>query len=377
MSDKSKQEPMPEILPAAGSTSTLPRGLLGRSGTPSGKSARLPSLRGSRDLTLGGVPKKTFIPNIPVRRERKLDTKQEDKQKTQSTSGGRPRDGTRERGGRGRGRGRGEVIQSHSIFEQGPADGRRPKASSLVERSTRGDGVSNSSSSSRQSCIKTEYNDTKYVLDKLLRDDFIVYSGEEDKSMIPIKLPLCASSKEEVMEIKKEKKPIIDSAVKVEEQSTEDNTTTAVKQMTQAMKPSQITPAELFTNSEKSEEGELLFIQLPDVLPGTPASIGLDSDKKDRNEDVNKGTSLKDFHDGSVGKIVIHKSGKTCLVLGNMTLDLATGTPCSFLQELVAVKINHDRTNGNMIELGSVQHRLTCTPNFEQLLIDFEMTSST
>lgn len=31
---------------------------------------RLPSLRGPRDLTLGGVPKKVFAPNIPVRKDK-------------------------------------------------------------------------------------------------------------------------------------------------------------------------------------------------------------------------------------------------------------------------------------------------------------------
>jgi DNA-directed RNA polymerase III subunit RPC4 len=31
----------------------------------------LPSIRTPRDLTLGGIPKKTFTPNIPARREKK------------------------------------------------------------------------------------------------------------------------------------------------------------------------------------------------------------------------------------------------------------------------------------------------------------------
>jgi len=45
----------------------LPRGLLGKGGAPLSKSARLPSVRGPRDLTLGGAQKKVFKPNIPVR----------------------------------------------------------------------------------------------------------------------------------------------------------------------------------------------------------------------------------------------------------------------------------------------------------------------
>ena len=45
----------------------IPRGLIGRRGTPAGKGARLPSIRAPRDLTLGGVRKKTFTPNLAAR----------------------------------------------------------------------------------------------------------------------------------------------------------------------------------------------------------------------------------------------------------------------------------------------------------------------
>ncbi|KAL8623357.1 hypothetical protein ACOMHN_058606 [Nucella lapillus] len=52
----------------------VPRGLIDRRGAPAGK-GRLPSFRGFRDLTLGGVPKRAFVPNIPVRREKSAPVK--------------------------------------------------------------------------------------------------------------------------------------------------------------------------------------------------------------------------------------------------------------------------------------------------------------
>lgn len=52
---------------ASSSSESLPRGLLGKGGTPVSKSTRLPSVRAARDLTLGGTQRKTFKPNIPVR----------------------------------------------------------------------------------------------------------------------------------------------------------------------------------------------------------------------------------------------------------------------------------------------------------------------
>lgn len=44
----------------------------------------------------------------------------------------RDRDRDRQRDGHGRGRGRPEVIQSHSIFEQGPAEMMKKKGTKLL-----------------------------------------------------------------------------------------------------------------------------------------------------------------------------------------------------------------------------------------------------
>lgn len=41
---------------------------------------------------------------------------------------------------------------------------------------------------------------------------------------------------------------------------------------------------------------------------------------------------LSDFSEGAVGKLIIRKSGKTQLVIGNITMDVSMGTKCGFLQ---------------------------------------------
>ena len=41
---------------------------------------------------------------------------------------------------------------------------------------------------------------------------------------------------------------------------------------------------------------------------------------------------LTDFSEGSVGKFVIRKSGRAQLLMGNITMDVAMGTKCGFLQ---------------------------------------------
>lgn len=43
---------------------------------------------------------------------------------------------------------------------------------------------------------------------------------------------------------------------------------------------------------------------------------------------------LRDLQEGLVGRLLVRKSGRLQLVLGNVTLDVALGTSCSFLQVL-------------------------------------------
>ena len=54
------------------------------------------------------------------------------------------------------------------------------------------------------------------------------------------------------------------------------------------------------------------------------------------------------------------------LVLGENTLDVAMGTPCGFLQELVTVHPDH--TPPEMTVIGRLSHRLICTPDLEAML---------
>jgi len=76
--------------------------------------------------------------------------------------------------------------------------------------------------------------------------------------------------------------------------------------------------------------------------------------------------SLKDASEGYIGKLQILRSGKARLLMGDVSLDVTMGTPCGFLQDVVAVHTEESRSE--MICLGHVNHRLICTPDFEQLL---------
>ena len=102
-----------------------------------------------------------------------------------------------------------------------------------------------------------------------------------------------------------------------------------------------------------TENGEFILFQLPDCLPGEPQqrdeishhkgkkntttadkpTTSSSSDKKDDDlSSLMSGCALQDFSEGYIGKLQVHKSGKTRLILGNVALDINMGTPTGFLQ---------------------------------------------
>lgn len=147
--------------------------------------------------------------------------------------------------------------------------------------------------------------------------------------------------------------------------------------------PRDIPVAELLQRLSLAAEDELLFLQLPDTLPGQPPTqdtkpiktelqteegqvvvvkqeksqvIGVvlgflgwfcgfwgefwgwqHGDGVSRWQEARQAENtctLADLPEGQVGKLLVRKSGKVQLVLGKVTLDVTMGTPCSFLQVL-------------------------------------------
>lgn len=80
--------------------------------------------------------------------------------------------------------------------------------------------------------------------------------------------------------------------------------------------------------------------------------------------------TLKDGAAGRYGKIVMYKSGKAYLVVGDehsgippVRMQLTTGLPCGFLQQAVAI----DSEKQTYIPLGEVKKSLVVTPDIEEV----------
>ncbi|KAM4623874.1 DNA-directed RNA polymerase III subunit RPC4 isoform 2-T2 [Polymixia lowei] len=380
---------------AVGLSPPTPLGRLS-SPTPPG---RLSSLR-SRDLTLGGLkkPKKIFEPNVKAVRKSKNELKDEIHIAPKKERREREE---RNRENRGRRRERPQTIQSHSIFEQGPAD---------TIRKTAWRGATDLCDSTTSPVCKfvkerrDSEEDEDEILSKLQRDDFIDDPDlRNDSKLRPIQLPLyrCTSSSF----LKTETSPA--TATCKEEPSSSSTDTTlfrtptseprvglscpgrGVQGRTDLPGPEHPSLGELFQELSLSSQEELFFIQLPHCMPGRPSvskgdpGVGPVQEKPAKKEGKaqDKRTAhlksqavvkescpvLSDFSEGMLGKLLIRKSGKVQLKLGDVIMDVSEGAAFSFLQQLVSVRLSDGRT-GDMTVLGNVYHKLVFSPDFQALL---------
>ncbi|GLD64234.1 DNA-directed RNA polymerase III subunit RPC4-like isoform X1 [Lates japonicus] len=337
---------------------------------------RLTSLR-TRDLTLGGAfkkPKKTFEPNVHAVRKSKDELKE--KITVAPKKERRERDERRgARENRGKRRERPQTIQSHSIFEQGPAD---------TVCKTGWCGATDLRESTTSPLCKMVKKERKYseesedeMLGKLQRDDFIDDPDlRNDAKLKPIQLPLCQSS----------------SIIKSQTLSTTTCPETlplfipvdrAGHSRAELPKPEQPSLVDLLQDLSLSGREELFFMQLPDCMPDRASGQKVDpafaytteksAKKEGKLEDKRPAhlqtqqAVLSQFPEGFLGKLQIRKSGKVELKLGDIVMDVSEGAAFSFLQQLVSVRLSDGQT-GDMMVLGNVHHKLVLSPDFQALL---------
>ncbi|XP_037611212.1 DNA-directed RNA polymerase III subunit RPC4 [Sebastes umbrosus] len=351
---------------------------------------RLTSLR-TRDLTLGGVfkkPKKTFEPNVHAVRKSKDELKGEISVAPKKER--RERD-ERRRENRGRRRERPQTIQSHSIFEQGPAD-------TVRKTGWRGaTDLHDSATSPVCKLVKKERNvseeDEDEILSKLQRDDFIDDPGlRNDAKLKPTQLPLCQSSSFNKSQTLTTTTTCPEKSPLFRPPSCRAPSRADYSSRTELPKPEQPSVVELLQDLSLSGREELFFMQLPDSMPGSRASgqkadpppLGSATEKaaKKEGKPEDKRTAhlqaqeaagkdscpvLSQLPEGFLGKLQIRKSGKVELKLGHIVMDVSEGAAFSFLQQLVSVRLSDGRT-GDMMVLGNVHHKLVLSPDFQALL---------
>uniref|UniRef100_A0A671TDJ7 Polymerase (RNA) III (DNA directed) polypeptide D n=1 Tax=Sinocyclocheilus anshuiensis TaxID=1608454 RepID=A0A671TDJ7_9TELE len=332
----------PPRTPHVGGSRGLP---MGRRLPASISPGRLSTMR-SRDLTLGGVKKKTFAPNIIGRKSKE----ERDKK---------------------------DVVQSHSIFEQGPAE-------MMAKRKGVYDDTKETANSGPSPIINIKKEreteeETKEILRKLEKDN--------KEESCPVQLPLAVSGWVFKEEFSEETFKSGKNSSDPEPMST-DSTGAEVKIKQEPLdipEPKKAEPMfrppplpkpdllpDLLEVWNHCKEEELLFMQLPDCLPGQPptsdvrptktevqSSDGQTMVQKTETQDVSQEENtccLKDLREGLVGKMLVRKSGKVT------SPWMWPWEP----PELVSVSTEGRR--GDMSVLGHIKHKLVCSPDFQTLL---------
>ncbi|KAG0327203.1 hypothetical protein BGZ99_008184 [Dissophora globulifera] len=155
---------------------------------------------------------------------------------------------------------------------------------------------------------------------------------------------------------------------------------------------------------EDSEEGfldvksEPIDVDRPNLIPDHPTTMKSDQDRKhgllaagsssavpagqrmkskaavkQEKDDATSGEAGgaeggQTQKEGQIGRLLIYKSGKVKMQVGDIVMDVSSGSECSFLQDVVVV----DSNSKEAFVMGSVQKRLVCVPNLTQLLSGLE-----
>jgi len=125
-------------------------------------------------------------------------------------------------------------------------------------------------------------------------------------------------------------------------------------------------PANLMFRNEDgfySGEDQLFFIQMPSALPFGDVPVRPAS-SVEQNQVLGFRGNMAALPSGNIGKLLIYKSGKVKLKVGDQLFDVSTGMPCNFLQEVVA--INTDKKK--YFQLGDISRRMVCYPDIDNLL---------
>ncbi|KAG0246533.1 hypothetical protein BGX31_001404 [Mortierella sp. GBA43] len=95
--------------------------------------------------------------------------------------------------------------------------------------------------------------------------------------------------------------------------------------------------------------------------PKVAASGDLKAEAKDESEEGY-------VQEGKIGRLLIYKSGKVKMQVGDIIMDVSSGSECSFLQEVVVV----DTSDRQAFVMGAVEKRMICVPNLTHLLSGVE-----
>ncbi|PAN37860.1 hypothetical protein PAHAL_7G128400 [Panicum hallii] len=125
----------------------------------------------------------------------------------------------------------------------------------------------------------------------------------------------------------------------------------------------ELTAAEELGLMDRSDESQLLLVQLPCSLPlpMQPQSV---SEPNKGSKETREGMKLKELPAGYMGKILVYRSGKVKMKIGDILFDVSSGSDCKFVQEVAAINTREK----HCCTVGEISKRAVITPNIGCLL---------
>ncbi|KAL5227374.1 hypothetical protein ABZP36_015639 [Zizania latifolia] len=130
---------------------------------------------------------------------------------------------------------------------------------------------------------------------------------------------------------------------------------------------SSIRPAEELNLLGQDDTRRMLLFQLPKSLPLPRISTAAERSGKARDKEVIEGSNLKGLPQGYLGKMLVYKSGKIKMKLGDVMFDVNPGEECKMAQHAVAINTREK----HCCLLGEIESRhVVVTPDVDSLLND-------
>ncbi|GMH13754.1 hypothetical protein Nepgr_015595 [Nepenthes gracilis] len=122
---------------------------------------------------------------------------------------------------------------------------------------------------------------------------------------------------------------------------------------------------------EEDPEMRMLFVQLPMTMPMVKQSVAAAGQETANNAmppsgsgPVGKTYSLNELPAGLMGKMMVYRSGKVKLKLGDTLYDVTPGSDCVFAQDVVAINTEEK----HCCVVGELNKRATITPDVSSIL---------
>lgn len=348
---------------------------------------RLATFKPPRDLTLGGIKtnKKVFTPNLNVSRNKnKGPTKPQQNQRKDD------KDKKEKRNDRNKNFRNGpNIIKSSGVFSEGLGSAERHSSrasyasresdtvQAMQKPTIRVKDVIKIDRELEEQKIRSVLGDSGNVTDEDSNEDF-KHAQERDA---PIRLPMDDGGWSKVKPTVKVKQEVV---VKREP---EDNDC-VVPEAEEKVRPD---VKEVFEDTDvvnllRSEQPTLILLQLPDSLPGRGGTVEDDVPRRKINDEpstssneqkedkpVDNRCHLSDLEEGRIGKLLVHRSGRVSLSLGDTMFEVCMGTKAAFHQEVMSVGTDDVSRSASLVALGALQHKLNLVPSWEAMFHDMSV----